>query len=132
MRYGGEHRLHEIIGMVGRSVTPGPPGFSLISEVSNEVAPTFFTKAAISPLRAYQTPELQNDQGYTSTDQWRAAAEFLLSLHDAQPDFNLIGLPEAANLPAVRWKLINLRKLMAQNSQKHADLRGRLNAALGR
>jgi hypothetical protein len=61
-----------------------------------------------------------------------AAAEFLLSLHDAQPDFSLIGLPEAANLPAVRWKLVNLRKLMAQNPEKHADLRGRLNAAIGR
>ena len=33
---------------------------------------------------------------------------FLISLHDAEPDFGLIGLPEAANLPAVRWKLMNL------------------------
>lgn len=60
------------------------------------------------------------------------AAEFLLSLHEAQPDFSLIGLPEAADLPAVRWKLINLRKLMKANPGKHADLRGRLNAAIGR
>ena len=60
------------------------------------------------------------------------AAEFLLSLHDAQPDFSLIGLSEAADLPAVRWKLMNLRKLMAANPEKHADLRGRLIAAIGR
>lgn len=60
------------------------------------------------------------------------AAEFLLSLHEAQPDFSLIGLPEAADLPAVRWKLINLRKLIAANPGKHADLRDRLNAAIGR
>lgn len=60
------------------------------------------------------------------------AAEFLLSLHEAKPDFSLIGLPEAADLPAVRWKLINLRKLMTANPAKHADLRGRLNAAIGR
>ncbi len=35
---------------------------------------------------------------------------FLLSLHDGLPDFDAIGRPEAANLPAVRWKLINLKK----------------------
>ena len=47
-------------------------------------------------------------------------ATFLLSLHDAEPDFNLIGLTNASNLPAVRWKLLNLRKLKAQNPEKHA------------
>jgi predicted nucleotidyltransferase component of viral defense system len=33
---------------------------------------------------------------------------FLLSVEQEQPDFQLIGLPQAANLPAVRWKLHNL------------------------
>ena len=33
---------------------------------------------------------------------------FLLSLHDVEPDFDLIGLPRALDLPAVRWKLLNL------------------------
>ncbi len=47
-------------------------------------------------------------------------ATFLLLLHDAEPDFNLIGLANALNLPAVRWKLLNLRKLKAQNPEKHA------------
>ena len=47
-------------------------------------------------------------------------AAFLLSLHDAEPDFGLIGLPEAANLPAVRWKLVNLEKLKRENPDKHA------------
>ena len=46
-------------------------------------------------------------------------AAFLLSLHDAEPDFHLIGLPEAANLPAVRWKLMNLERLKQANPQKH-------------
>lgn len=47
-------------------------------------------------------------------------AAFLLSLHDAEPDFGLIGLPQAANLPAVRWKLVNLEKLKRENPDKHA------------
>ena len=46
-------------------------------------------------------------------------AAFLLSLHDAEPNFRLIGLPEAADLPAVRWKSMNLEKLKQVNPRKH-------------
>lgn len=58
------------------------------------------------------------------------AAEFLLSLHDGEPDFGLVGHPAAAELPAIRWKLLNLRKLRDSNPEKHADQRARLAAAL--
>jgi predicted nucleotidyltransferase component of viral defense system len=51
------------------------------------------------------------------------AMRFLLSLHDAEPDFEAIGMPQAANLPAVRWKLLNLTKLREQNAAKHAAQR---------
>ena len=47
-------------------------------------------------------------------------AGFLLSLHDAAPDFGRIGLPEAGSLPAVRWKVINLEKLKRADPKKHA------------
>ena len=53
----------------------------------------------------------------------RDVASFLLSLHDAEPDFELLGLPEAADLPAVRWKLRNLGKLRETNPRKHAAQR---------
>lgn len=51
---------------------------------------------------------------------------FLLSLHDGVPDFDAIGLPQAAALPAVQWKLLNLRKLTAENPEKHAAQRADL------
>lgn len=51
------------------------------------------------------------------------AMHFLLSLHDSEPDFDAIGLPQAAQLPAVRWKLLNLEKLKAQNPGKHDEQR---------
>lgn len=51
------------------------------------------------------------------------ATRFLLSLHDGKPDFEAIGLPQAADLPAVRWKILNLEKLKAQNPEKHAEQR---------
>lgn len=46
-------------------------------------------------------------------------AKFLLSLHDAQPDFGLIDLPRAKTFPAIGWKLKNLEKLKAENPEKH-------------
>ncbi|WP_210248667.1 hypothetical protein [Agrobacterium tumefaciens] len=51
------------------------------------------------------------------------AMRFLLSLHDGEPDFETIGLPQAADLPAVRWKILNLEKLKSQNPEKHAEQR---------
>ena len=50
-------------------------------------------------------------------------AAFLLSLHEAEPDFELIGLPEAAELPSVRWKLINLNRLKQADPEKHITQR---------
>ena len=47
-------------------------------------------------------------------------AAFLLSLHDAEPDFGMIGLPQASLLLAVQWNLINLRRLKGKNPEKHA------------
>lgn len=51
---------------------------------------------------------------------------FLLGLHDGAPDFDAIGLPQAAALPAVQWKLVNLRKLIGENPEKHTAQRAYL------
>ena len=53
-------------------------------------------------------------------------AAFLLSVHDAEPDFGLIGLPRAALLPAVRWKVENLERLRRANPEKHGAQRDAL------
>lgn len=57
--------------------------------------------------------------------------QFLLSLHDGSPDFIAIGLPQAQTLPAVRWKLLNLKKLRAENPSKHEALRAELENLFG-
>ena len=51
------------------------------------------------------------------------AIRFLLSLHEGEPDFDAIGRPQAGDLPAVRWKLLNIAKLKEQNPAKHAEQR---------
>jgi len=58
------------------------------------------------------------------------AADFLLSVHDGVPDFDLIGLPDAAQLPAIRWKVMNIERLKNRNKEKHAEQRSALEAAL--
>ena len=58
------------------------------------------------------------------------AADFLLSVHDGAPDFDLIGLPDAAQLPAIRWKVLNIGRLKDQNKEKHAEQRSALEAVL--
>ena len=55
---------------------------------------------------------------------------FLLSLHDGTPDFGAIDRPSATDLPAVRWKLLNLRRLIRENPKKHAEQRDELKRLL--
>jgi len=54
------------------------------------------------------------------------AQRFLLSLYEGDPDFRVIDRESAADLPAVRWKLLNLRKLAENNPDKLAALRADL------
>ena len=58
------------------------------------------------------------------------AAEFLRGPQAGEPDFSLIGLPQAADLPAIKWKLLNLKKLMADNPDKHRAQSEALNAII--
>jgi hypothetical protein len=59
-------------------------------------------------------------------------ADFLLSVHDGDPKFDLIELPNAADLPAIRWKQINIERLKAQNAKKHAEQRAELETVLNK
>ncbi|HXQ46463.1 MAG TPA: nucleotidyl transferase AbiEii/AbiGii toxin family protein [Caulobacteraceae bacterium] len=57
-----------------------------------------------------------------------ADRRFLLSVKTGAPDWDLIGLPQAAELPAVRWKLRNLDALP---TAKREALAARLKGVLG-
>jgi hypothetical protein len=45
--------------------------------------------------------------------------QLLISFEQGAPDWSLLGLPEAANLPAIRWRQFNLDKL---SKDKRASL----------
>ena len=55
-----------------------------------------------------------------------ATKRFLLSLHDGTPDFAAIDRLQAADLPAVKWKLINLDRLKTENPAKYEAQRDAL------
>jgi len=58
------------------------------------------------------------------------AGTFLLGLHDSTPDFDAIERPQEADLPAVRWKLINLEKLKRDNLAKYAEHKAAVEALI--
>lgn len=47
---------------------------------------------------------------------------FLDSLHRLAPDWNLLGLPDIADLPAIKWKLMNLEILKKRNPDKFTTM----------
>jgi len=55
---------------------------------------------------------------------------FLLSLVRAQPEWELLGIPQLSELPAVRWKLQNLARLQRERAEQfelqYTALAGRL------
>lgn len=44
--------------------------------------------------------------------------QFLFSIKEGNPKWNLLGLPGIETLPALQWKLANIRKMPAK---KHAE-----------
>lgn len=58
----------------------------------------------------------------------KAHRQFLISFERGEPDWTLLGIPEAADLPAVKWRQQNLDSL---SSDKRAALVKRLEEVLG-
>jgi hypothetical protein len=44
---------------------------------------------------------------------------FIVSVKDGKPEWNLLGVPGIENLPAVQWKLQNIRRMARQNTGRH-------------
>jgi len=54
--------------------------------------------------------------------------QFLISLKQGKPDWRLLAVPNLENLPAVQWKLLNIRKMTAK---KRDEQLGKLKSKLG-
>ena len=100
-----------------------PLGDLFVKEFSGMTAEA----VTIADLEAVRVRLIQDVQSRLNQN----AAQFLLTLVDGAPDFEAIGLPSAAALPAVQWKLRNILKLRRINPEKHVDQRIRLEKLLG-
>jgi hypothetical protein len=50
------------------------------------------------------------------------AMRFLLSFHELKLDWTLLATPDISNLPAIRWKLMNLALLQAKQPEKYRTM----------
>jgi hypothetical protein len=48
--------------------------------------------------------------------------QFLLSFHELKPDWALLATPDINNLPAIRWKLMNIELLQTKQPEKYRSL----------
>lgn len=48
--------------------------------------------------------------------------KFLLSFEMGEPDWKLFPQPVLKDLPAIKWKLLNIRKLKQTNAKKHEQM----------
>lgn len=58
--------------------------------------------------------------------------DFLMSFKAGKPDWTLFDVPSICELPAVRWKLVNIEKLAKNNAEKHSEQLNNLAAVLSK
>lgn len=56
---------------------------------------------------------------------------FLLSFETGKPQWKLFPLPILKDLPAIKWKLVNINKLIKENARKHKQMNDNLKSTLG-
>lgn len=56
---------------------------------------------------------------------------FLLSFEMGEPDWKLLPYPVLKDLPAIKWKLLNIQKLKKDNLKKHEQMVFSLKMTLG-
>jgi predicted nucleotidyltransferase component of viral defense system len=102
----GHHRpIHEVL-------------FSQDSDMSHAFDKEFsgMTNIAVSLAELEQTrARLRRELPEALSDKHR---RFLISLANAEPKWDLMACPHLEQLPAIRWKLLNLAKLKKTNPEK--------------
>jgi hypothetical protein len=59
-----------------------------------------------------------------------SSKRFLLSFHALKPEWDFLRLPNVRNLPAIRWKLMNLERLRFEQPVKYRETLQNLEAML--
>jgi predicted nucleotidyltransferase component of viral defense system len=103
----------------------------LLAPKRRDIAPVFEAEFRTMALDPVSLEELLQTREELIAGINRALTEddrkFLLSVKGKTPNWALIGLPKAAELPAVRWKLQNLGRM---NTARHREAFARLEQVL--
>jgi len=105
-------------------VSHGRPAHEVLVPPLKDIARTFekeFVGMAVAPVSLYDLLEARRQlvaeiRERLVDDRVRT---FLMSFHELQPDWSALGLDNIADLPAVRWKLMNLERLRAEQPAKY-------------
>ncbi len=108
-------------------ISHGRPAHEVLRPAFKDIAQTFeqeFVGMTIEPASLDDLLEARRQlvaeiQHRLADDRVRA---FLMSFHELQPDWSALGLDNIADLPAVRWKLINLERLRAEQPAKYQSV----------
>jgi predicted nucleotidyltransferase component of viral defense system len=83
----------------------------------SQVAGMAFTPFSYADFEASRDALVQTiRRSWTDSDR-----AFLLGFKKGDPDWGLLPLVDLSRMPAVQWKLANIRKLVTQNPLKHAE-----------
>jgi predicted nucleotidyltransferase component of viral defense system len=119
--------------LVYLTCSPKPAWEMLAPRVPVDFAATFEAHFKGMPAEPIEAPALLDTHAHllARVAAWldEPSCAFLRSVEDQRPDFDLIGLPHAADLPGVRRKLHNLAQ---RTDAKRAADRKRLEEALDR
>jgi predicted nucleotidyltransferase component of viral defense system len=124
-----------ILGFIASLCSHNRPFHELLEPKSPAMQETFSTQFAGMTKHTFTyTDFLETWQQLTQAikkELLPSDKEFLISLKKANPDWGLIDIPYLQNMPAVLWKLENLRTLIKKNPQKHAEQLRLLQETLG-
>lgn len=73
-----------------------------------------FEQVSLSDLTQTQNFLIKNMKNILAKDE----KEFLISFKSLDPQWHLVGLKDIQQLPAVKWKLLNLEKMSKTNHQQ--------------
>jgi len=101
------------------------PMSDLLDPIPRDIKKAFISKFRGMPFRNVSVEELEKTRSVLIKTVHEKLTNnqklFLLSLKENNPKYDLLSIPNVQELPAVRWKLMNINKMSVEVHQKSID-----------
>jgi len=122
------------LGLIVSLLSHYKPVYELLNPVLKEQKPAFERQfSGMSALAFnYDNYEFTRSRLIDETNKWltKENKELIFSFENGAPDWELFPYKIIKELPAVQWKLLNIRKLRKENLKKHKKLMDALEKVL--